>query len=90
METGELNVLPGARALEEKGVDLASLLVLHSEGEWGELTDDEILQNLHDLFYNGPVTSRYETKHGMIIVHTARDRKTTTVMALEDAWDKSI
>lgn len=61
--------------------DIASALIAHKNGDWGEVSDEDKQANDHDLTHGGRLLSSYRSASGTTFwVLTEADRSATTVL----------
>ena len=83
---GQIVATPGALgALEASQQNPAEFLARHANGDWGELSADDIAENEFSLKNGFRLLSSYITAAGAKIwVITEEDRSLTTVLLPED------
>lgn len=85
-ELGAIVATPGAlAAMREAGVNPASLLLRHVNGDWGDLDDEDRAENEFSLREGYRLLSAYILPTGRKIwVITEQDRSATTFLRPED------
>ncbi|UQY83019.1 hypothetical protein [Ralstonia pseudosolanacearum] len=83
---GQLLATPGARAaLQAAGISVFKLLNRHARGDWGELSEEDQLQNNMAAITGQRVLSSYPLPTGQKVwIITEWDRSATTVLLPED------
>ena len=83
---GETYATPGAgAACDTAGLDPCALLERHHHGDWGDISDADILTNQQALLYGGRLLSAYHLPDGTKVwVLTEADRSATTVLLPEE------
>ncbi|WP_447774058.1 hypothetical protein [Variovorax boronicumulans] len=72
---------PASAALERAGTEGVLLLARHVHGNWGDVTEQDALQNELALLLGLCVLSRYVIADNVVIwIMTEADRATTTIM----------
>jgi len=66
--------------LTENGITVAELLHRHGNGDYGDLPDDDILQNRRAIDLGERVVSAYLVARQKVYVITEWDRSMTTVL----------
>jgi hypothetical protein len=75
-------------ALERTGTEGVLLLARHLHGDWGDVTEQDALQNELALLLGLRVLSRYAIGDGIVVwIITEADRATTTIM-LPDGYQR--
>lgn len=84
LELGALLITPGAQQTIDPA-DVFEAIQRHSQGDWGELCDEDRQEN-EDSIQNGfRVVSAYCDRHGSKFwIITEADRSSTTVLLPED------
>ncbi len=79
---GQLACTPGAqRAFDEANQDMLLFLHRHASGDWGEIPDEDVLENEFSLAEGFRLFSRYTLKKGAIVwIITEGDRSVTTIL----------
>lgn len=83
---GRVVATPAAiAALSEAGVSVYLLLNRHARGDWGELSEEDRLQNLLAVNTGQRVVSSYRLRNRQkVLIITEADRAGTTVLLPED------
>lgn len=83
---GRVLATPGALvALRTAGISALSLLVRHLQGDWGDLDDEDLLQNEIALLSGARLLSSYSISLQVKVwVITEADRSATTVLLPDD------
>lgn len=83
---GRVVATPAAiAALSEAGVSVYLLLNRHARGDWGELSEEDRLQNLLAVNTGQRVVSSYRLGNGQkVLIITEADRSVSTVLLPED------
>lgn len=86
-EPGDCMLTPSARALLDACQQPpAEFIHRHLTGDWGQLSEEERQANEVAICQHLPVRSTYRTRNGAsIVVLTAADRASTTIMVLGEA-----
>lgn len=80
-ELGQIVYTPGARdLLLENGIDPFELLRRHVNGDWGDLSNDDIAENELSLKEGYRILSNYPIGTEKIWVITENDRSVTTLL----------
>ncbi len=90
LELGKVTITDAATAaLERTGTEGFPLLARHLHGNWGDLCEQDALQNELALLLGLRVLSCYAIADGIRIwIVTEADRKTTTIM-LPDGYQRA-
>jgi hypothetical protein len=85
-DAGRIVSTPGAlRAMEEAGVNPASLLARHLAGDWGELDPEDVRENEFFLANGFRLLSAYRLSNGTKIwIITEADRSSTCLLLPEE------
>lgn len=88
-QLGKVSITAAASAaLEKTGAEGVLLLARHLHGDWGDVTEQDALQNELALLLGLRVTSRYVIGDGAVIwIMTEADRATTAIM-LPDGYQE--
>jgi len=80
-QLGRVVATPGASLALENGYQLAALLARHSSGDWGDLCNEDKVQNEAALMTGERLMSAYSTSKGIKLwVITEWDRSVTTIL----------
>lgn len=81
-QLGQLVATPGALdALKAAGQDASEFIYRHSQGDWGNLSDEDKRENEFSVNRNLRIFSAYYTAKGeKIWIITEADRSATTVL----------
>ncbi len=79
---GRLVCTPGAqRVFDEANQDMMSFLDRHAAGDWGEIPDEDVLENEYSFAEGFRLFSRYTLKTGTIVwIITEGNRSVTTIL----------
>ncbi len=85
-DPGLLVATPGAlAAAETSGESLLEYIQRHLEGDWGDISDPDIYENLYALEHDLRLLSSYKLKNGQRIwIITEADRSSTCVLLPEE------
>ena len=83
-QPGQIVATPGALTLAERGVNLLEYLKCHLNGDWGDLCDEDKLENLFSLNHGLRLLSAYNTHLGKLWIITEADRSVTTFLLPEE------
>ena len=83
-QSGKVVATPGALALAERGIDLLEHLQRHLNGDWGNLCDEDKVENLFSLKHGLRLLSAYNTPCGKRWIITEADRSVTTFLLPEE------
>lgn len=81
-QLGKVSITAAASAaLERTGTEGVLLLARHLHGDWGDVTEQDTLQNELALLLGLRVLSRYAVADGVVIwIMTEADRATTAII----------
>ena len=74
---GNILATPGALSLE---IDLLPYLRRHLTGDWGDLDQEDIVENESSLVHGYRLMSSYHTPNGKLWIITEADRSATTFL----------
>ena len=77
---GRILATPGALSLVECGIDLLEYLKRHLNGDWGDVCDEDKVENLFSLKHGLRLLSAYDTPFGALWIITEADRSVTTFL----------
>ena len=77
---GRILVTPGALSLAEGGLNILEYLQRHLGGDWGDVCDEDKLENDFSLINNLRLFSAYNTPLGVLWIITEADRSVTTFL----------
>ena len=83
-QSGKIVATPGALALAERGIDLLECLQRHLNGDWGDLCEEDKVENLFSLKHGLRLLSAYNTPLGKLWIITEADRSVTTFLLPEE------
>ena len=83
-QSGKIVATPGVLALAERGIDLLEYLQRHLNGDWGDLCDEDKVENLFSLKHDLRLLSTYNTPCGKLWIITEGDRSVTTFLLPEE------
>lgn len=83
-EVGQLVSTPGAFDLSIGGVNLASYLNRHMQGDWGDLCAEDKRANDTAVSSGARILSAYQTPLGKLWIITEADRSVTTFLLPEE------
>lgn len=87
-QLGQINMTPGAiETMNRKGIKLASLLLRHVSGDWGDLSAADTQRNYQALQQGERVVSAYGTGPDRIYLITERNRALTTIIFASEILD---
>jgi hypothetical protein len=80
---GRIRITPGAKGLHQ--ADLATSLLRHIAGDWGELCDEDKRVNDEALCFGDGLLSSYIDRRGTrFFIITEADRSATTILLPEE------
>lgn len=79
-QPGKVVTTQGAMEIAEKGVDLFDYFNRHLNGDWGNMPEEDLLENDYSLTNNLRIFSSYATQFGVLWIITEADRSATTVL----------
>ena len=82
--SGKIVATPGVLSLAERGIDLLEYLKRHLNGDWGDLCDEDKVENLYSLKHGLRLLSTYNTPFGRLWIITEADRSVTTFLLPEE------
>jgi hypothetical protein len=83
-ETGPTVTTPGALTSLSPG-EICGALIRHSQGDWGQLCQEDLEENSRALKRGGRLFSQYESASGRLFwIITECDRSVTTVLLPEE------
>ena len=77
---GRILATPGALSLAECGINLLEYLKRHVNGDWGDVCDEDKVENLFSLKHGLRLLSAYNTPFGVLWIITEADRSVTTFL----------
>ena len=77
---GQIVATPGALELAEQGIDLLAYLNRHLSGDWGDLCQEDKVENNFSLANGFRLLSAYDTPCGKLWLITEADRSVTTFL----------
>ena len=83
-QPGQIVATPGVASLVEQGVDLLTYLKRHLNGDWGDLCEEDKVENKFSLQNGFRLMSSYNTPFGKLWVITEADRSVTTFLLPEE------
>lgn len=83
-QSGKIVATPGALSLAERGIDLLEYLQRHLNGDWGDLCDEDKVENLFSLEHGFRLLSAFDTPCGKLWIITEADRTVTTFLLPEE------
>ena len=83
-QSGKIVATPGVLALAERGIDLLEYLQRHLNGDWGDLCEEDKVENLFSLKHSLRLLSTYNTPFGVLWIITEADRSVTTFLLPEE------
>ena len=83
-QSGKIVATSGVLALAERGIDLLEYLQRHLNGDWGDLCDEDKVENLLSLKHGLRLLSAYNTPFGVLWIITEADRSVTTFLLPEE------
>ena len=83
-QSGKIVATPGALSLAERGLDLPEYLQRHLNGDWGDLCEEDKVENLFSLKHGLRLLSAYNTPFGVLWIITEADRSVTTFLLPEE------
>ncbi|MGJ7570921.1 hypothetical protein ACSFBX_10340 [Variovorax sp. RB2P76] len=91
-DLGKVSITAAASAaLERTGTEGVLLLARHLHGDWGDVTEQDALQNELALLLGLRVLSRYAIADGAVVwIMTEADRATTAIVLLEGFQEREI
>lgn len=84
LQLGQVVTTPGAMGLAEQGVNLWHFLVRHQQGDWGDLSHEDKLENDYSKDKHLRILSAYNTRAGRLWIITEADRSATTFLLPEE------
>jgi len=83
-QPGQIVATPGALSLAERGVNLQECLNRHFNGDWGDLCEEDVVENDFSLEHGLRLLSAYDTPCGKLWIITEADRSVTTFLLPEE------
>jgi hypothetical protein len=83
-QPGQIVATPGALSLAERGVNLQECLIRHFNGDWGDLCEEDVVENDISLEHGFRLLSAYNTPCGKLWIITEADRSVTTFLLPEE------
>ena len=83
-KTGQIVATPGALELAEQGIDLLAYLLRHLNGDWGDLCQEDKVENEFSVKNGYRILSAYTTPQGKLWIITEADRSATTFLLPEE------
>ncbi len=84
-QSGKIVATPGVLTLAERGIDLLEYLQRHLNGDWGDLCEEDKVENLFSIKHGLRLLSTYNTPFGVLWIITEADRSVTTFLLPEGA-----
>jgi hypothetical protein len=83
-QSGQIVATPGALCLAEQGIDLLTYLKRHLSGDWGDLCEEDKVENEFSLKNGFRLMSSYDMPFGKLWIITEADRSVTTFLIPEE------